>query len=176
MPWRELPETYGRRTTCCSLFAQYRHLGSDDGNSQVIESTSIRAQQLTRGKKSVRNHCLGRCRGEGTTKIRAVVDEQGFSIRLRWAAGQSHAGQTADDLLDDVEAGMSVLADKAYIAGRARTSLHEKGALANMSPKSNPRLKRDAALGSKTNMSFPNTSRLWFNDSTNFNTPMDLHL
>ena len=56
-------------------------------------------------------------------------------------AGQTHDGQTADDLLDHVGAGTIVLADKAYDADRIRASLSEKGALANIPPKANRRSK-----------------------------------
>ena len=56
-------------------------------------------------------------------------------------AGQSHDGQAADGLLDHVRAGTIVLADKAYDADRIRASLRERGALANIPPKSNRRSK-----------------------------------
>ena len=56
-------------------------------------------------------------------------------------AGQSHDGQAADDLLDHVGTGTIVLADKAYDADRIRASLREKGAFANIPPKSNRRSK-----------------------------------
>ena len=56
-------------------------------------------------------------------------------------AGQSHDGKAADDLLDRVAAGTILLADKAYDADRIRATLREKGAFANIPPKSNRRSK-----------------------------------
>jgi transposase len=56
-------------------------------------------------------------------------------------AGQSHDGQAADHLLDHVGAGTIVLADKAYDANRIRSSLRERGAFANIPPKTNRRSK-----------------------------------
>lgn len=56
-------------------------------------------------------------------------------------AGQRHDGPAADDLLDHVGAGTIILADKAYDADWIRTSLREKGAFANIPPKSNRRSK-----------------------------------
>jgi len=93
------------------------------------------------GKKGDRDNCLGRSRGGLTTKIHAVVDGQGLPIRLSLTAGQSHDGQAADDLLDHVGSGTIVLADKAYDADRIRAALREKGAFANIPPKSNRRSK-----------------------------------
>jgi len=70
-----------------------------------------------------------------TTKIHAVVDGQNFPIRLSLAAGQSHDGQNAEDLLDHVDAGTIVLADKANDADRIRASLSEKAAFAISHPR-----------------------------------------
>lgn len=152
-PWRDLPERYGPRTTCYNRFVRWRNAGvwnrmmdaiaaAHDGNIQMIDSTSIRAhQQAATAKKWDRDHCLGRSRGGLTTKIHAVVDGQGLPIRLSLTAGQSHDGQSADDLLNHISAGTIVLAYKAYDADRIRSSLREKGAFANIPPKANRRSK-----------------------------------
>jgi transposase len=60
---------------------------------------------------------------------------------LSLTAGQSHDGHAADGLLDHVGAGTIVLAYKAYDADRIRASLRERGAFANIPPKSNRRSK-----------------------------------
>jgi transposase len=55
-PWRDLPERYGPRTTCCNRFVRWRKAGvwdrlmdamteAYDGDIQMIDSTSIRAHQ-----------------------------------------------------------------------------------------------------------------------------------
>ena len=68
-----------------------------DGNIQMIDSTSVRAdQQATTAKRMGADHCLGRSRGGHTTKIHVVVDAQGLLIRLGLTAGQTHDGQIAD--------------------------------------------------------------------------------
>lgn len=53
----------------------------------------------------------------------------------------SHDGQAAEDLLKHVGAGTIDLADKAYDADRIRASVRERGALANIPPKTNRRPK-----------------------------------
>jgi transposase len=60
---------------------------------------------------------------------------------LRLSAGRSHDGQSAYGLLDHVGAGTIVLADKAYDAYFIRASVRDKGAFANIPPKSNRRWK-----------------------------------
>jgi transposase len=64
-PWRDLPERYGPRTTCCNRFNRWRQAGAwdrlmdaisaaHDGEIQMTDSTSIRAhQQAATAKKGV---------------------------------------------------------------------------------------------------------------------------
>ena len=55
-PWRDLPERYGPRTTCYNRFVRWRKAGvwdrlmdaiaaAHDGDTQLIDSTSVRAHQ-----------------------------------------------------------------------------------------------------------------------------------
>src|SRR5262245_21617359 len=79
-PWRDLPERYGPRTTCCNRFVRWRKAGvwdwlmdaitgAYDGDIQMIDSTSVRVhQQAATAKRGCRS-CLGRSRGGLTTKI-----------------------------------------------------------------------------------------------------------
>lgn len=114
-------------------------------------------------KKGDPDHCLGRSRVGLTTKIYAVVDRQGLPIRLSLAAGQSHDGQAADDLLHYVGAGTTLLADKAYAADRIRVALSEMGAFANIPLKPIVGQSRTSGLGSagsgtSLSASFPSSS------------------
>lgn len=92
-----------------------------------------------RQKKGNRDYCLGRSRGDFTTKIHAVDDARALPIRLSLTSGQSQDGQAADNLLDHIGAGTIVLSDKAYDADRIRVSLRNKGAFANIPLKVNRR-------------------------------------
>jgi transposase len=63
--WRDMPERYGPRTTCYNRFVRWRKAGvwdrlmdaisaAHDGESQMIDSTSIRAhQQAATAKRGV---------------------------------------------------------------------------------------------------------------------------
>ncbi len=64
-PWRDLPERYGLRTTCYNRFARWRQAGvwvrmidaitaANDGDIQMIDSTSVRAhQQAATAKRGI---------------------------------------------------------------------------------------------------------------------------
>ena len=57
---------------------------------------------------------MGRSRGGLTTKIHAVVDANGLPIAIKLTEGQAHDGRSAADMLDGVQAGQILLADRAY--------------------------------------------------------------
>jgi transposase len=77
---------------------------------------------------------MGRSRGGLTTKIHALVDANGNPIALKLSEGQAHDGRSAADMLDNVEAGQILLADRAYDSDALRNTLAERGAWANIKP------------------------------------------
>jgi len=80
---------------------------------------------------------MGRSRGGLTTKLHAVVDANGNPITLKLTEGQAHDGRSADDMLDSVGAGQTLLADRAYDSDALRDTLAERGAKANIKPMPN---------------------------------------
>ena len=82
---------------------------------------------------------MGRSRGGLTTKIHALVDACGLPIALKLTEGQAHDGRTATDMLDTLEAGDILLADRAYDSDALRQALAERGAWANVKPMPNRR-------------------------------------
>ena len=58
-------------------------------------------------------------------------------MRLAITPGQQHDATVAAELLDDMRAGQMLLADKAYDADWIREMLNERGAWANIPPRSN---------------------------------------
>jgi transposase len=77
---------------------------------------------------------MGRSRGGLTTKIHALVDANGNPIALKLSEGQAHDGRSAADMLDNIEAGQILLADRAYDSDALRKALAERGAWANIKP------------------------------------------
>ena len=77
---------------------------------------------------------MGRSRGGLTTKIHAVVDANGNPITLKLTEGQAHDGRSAADMLDTIDAGQVLLADRAYDSNALRAAMAERGAWANIKP------------------------------------------
>ena len=80
---------------------------------------------------------MGRSRGGLTTKIHAVVDANGNPITLKLSEGQAHDGRSAADLLDTIQAGHILLADRGYDSDALRSKMAERGAWANIKPMPN---------------------------------------
>jgi transposase len=79
---------------------------------------------------------MGRSRGGLTTKIHALVDAEGLPIALKLTEGQAHDGKSAEDMLE-LQAGLILLADRAYDSDALRRSLAARGAWANVKPMPN---------------------------------------
>jgi len=86
---------------------------------------------------------MGRSRGGLTTKIHALVNEVGLPIRLHLTPGQDHDAPVCRVLLDQLQPGQSVLADKAYDADWIRNMIWEQGAIAVIPSKSNRKIPKE---------------------------------
>jgi transposase len=69
-----------------------------------------------RWKKGGPDHAIGRSRGGLSTKINAVVDENGLPIRLSLSAGQTSDKAAAPALIDSLTRTAHVVADRGYDA------------------------------------------------------------
>jgi transposase len=77
---------------------------------------------------------MGRSRGGLTTKIHVLVDACGLPIAIKLTEGQAHDGRSAQDMLQTVQAGHTLLADRAYDSDALREALVKRGATANVKP------------------------------------------
>jgi len=66
-----------------------------------------------------------------------VVDANGNPITLKLTEGQAHDGRSAADLLDTVQVGQILLADRGYDSDALRKKMAERGAWANIKPMPN---------------------------------------
>ena len=149
-PWRDLPERYGPYTTCYNRFVRWRRAGvwdcilaaishREDAEVQMIDSTIVRAHQHATCIRHGVAEEIGRSRGGLTTRIHAVVDENGLPIKLALAPGHQHDSLSAADLLNDVPEGGMLLADKAYDSDAIRSLVTSRGGWANIPPRRNRR-------------------------------------
>ena len=82
---------------------------------------------------------MGRSRGGLTSKIHAVVDTNGLPVRLGLTAGEAHDNRLALSFLSRLRSGSMLLADRGYDADWIRAFATERGAWANVPPRSNRR-------------------------------------
>ncbi len=79
---------------------------------------------------------MGRSRGGLTTKIHALVDADGRPVRLELTPGQAGDAPVAAALLENLAPGATLIADRAYDTNAIRDLVAERGALANIPPRS----------------------------------------
>ena len=109
-PWRDLPETYGPRTTCYNRFVRWRRDGiwegiiqamtaARDAAVQMIDTSMVRVHQHAACIADSGNQAVGRSRGGLTSKLHVVVDGKGLPLRLGITAGQAHDNRLCSTLL-----------------------------------------------------------------------------
>lgn len=79
---------------------------------------------------------MGRSRGGLTTKIHALVDADGRPVRLELTPGQAGDAPVAATLLENLAPGATLIADRAYDTNAIRALAAERGAWANIPPRS----------------------------------------
>ena len=84
---------------------------------------------------------MGRSRGGLTTKIHARVDAKGRPVCLLISPGEVHDAACAEALLNGLENGAVVIADKGYDADSIRMHIREQGAVPNIPNRSNRKTK-----------------------------------
>ena len=86
---------------------------------------------------------MGRSRGGLTTKIHALTNENGLPLRYLLTPGQANDAPPAKILLNSLQPGQVVLADKAYDADWIRAMIWEQGATAVIPSKSNRKVPKE---------------------------------
>lgn len=85
---------------------------------------------------------MGRSRGGLTSKIHVLVNDLGLPLKVHLTPGHAHDGPVAPLLLNELQPGQVVLADKAYDANHVRDLIWEQGAEAVIPSKSNRKMPR----------------------------------
>jgi transposase len=99
-PWRDLPESYGPRTTCYNRFVRWRQAGvwdqimdalatGHDPAVQMIDTSVVRVHQHGACIANNNHQDMGRSRGGLTSKIHAVVDTNGLPVRCADSRGSA---------------------------------------------------------------------------------------
>ena len=144
-PWRDLPETYGPRTTCYNRFVRWRRAGvwdqildalavGHDAAVQMIDTSVVRVHQHGACIADNNHQDMGRSRGGLTSKIYAVVDINGLPVHLALTPGEAHDNRLCSALLSALLPQTMLLADRGYDADWIRELARQKGAWANIPP------------------------------------------
>jgi transposase len=147
-PWRDLPDAFGPYTTCYNRFVRWRRAGvwakimsaladAHDAAVQMIDTSIVRVHQHAACIIRNTRQSMGRSRGGLTSKIHALVDTDGLPVRLALTAGEAHDNRLAVKLLSRLKSGSMLLADRGYDADWIRALVRQRGAWANIPPKSN---------------------------------------
>jgi transposase len=147
-PWRDLPETYGPRTTCYNRFVRWRRAGvwdqimdalaaGHDAAVQMIDTSIVRVHQHGACIADNNQQDMGRSRGGLTSKIHAVVDTNGLPVHLALTPGEAHDNRLCSVLLSALLPKTMLLADRGYDADWIREFARQQGAWANIPPKRN---------------------------------------
>ena len=136
--WEDCPSVYGPSTTVYNRFNRWSRRGlwqrlfealvrSDATNSVIIDSTTAKAHRSAGGGKGALAQAIGRSRGGRTTKIHAVVDDNGRLIAFEITPGQLGDVRAAEALLAPLPAARSCIADTAYDSDGLRRFLTGRG-------------------------------------------------
>ncbi len=126
-PWRDLPESYGPRTTCYNRFVRWRRAGvwdrimdalaaGHDAAVQMIDTSVVRVHQHGACVADNNHQDMGRSRGGLTSKIHAVVDTRGLPVHLALTPGEAHDNRLCSVLLSALLPQTMLLADRGYDA------------------------------------------------------------
>ena len=154
LPWRDLPERFGKWDTAYHRFNQWCKKGvwqrlfaavQDDPDLEwlMMDSTVIRAHPHAAGMNDdMDDQALGRSRGGFGTKIHLAVDALGNPVTVTLSPGQDADISHAEALLAGHEP-EKVLADKAYDSDAFVKAIEDKGAEAVIPPKKNRKNPRE---------------------------------
>ncbi len=139
--WRDAPLGYGPHKTIYNRFIRWSRLGvfnhilaelaSRGGKTDnlMIDATHLKAYRTAAqsARKGALPRCIGRSRGGLTTKLQVVCDGKGRPLLLHLSEGQANDHKTAAEVIGDLPAANSLLADRAYSSAAFRQALVERG-------------------------------------------------
>ena len=108
---------------------------------------------------------MGRSRGGLTTKIHALVDADGRPVKLILTPGQAGDAPVAATLLEDLAPGATLIADRAYDTNAIRELASERGAWANIPPRTIRKAASPSPAGSIASEIWSNASSTRSNSS-----------
>jgi transposase len=147
IPWRDLPERFGKWDTVFHRFNEWSKKGvwkrlfelmqDPDLEWLFVDSTIVRAHQHAAGMNTGgEDQDLGRSVGGFSTKLHMAVDSLGNPVAMVLSPGQDHDSQHAMDVIGDLKPEV-VAMDKAYDSEPLMNELRTRGIEPCIPPKKN---------------------------------------
>lgn len=152
--WRLLPEYYGYWRAVHRRFKRWVDLGiweqlmeyvtDKDLELSIIDATIVRAHACSAGygKDAQEHQALGRSKGGFTTKIHALVDALGNSLKFILTPSQRNDITQGDALVKGLQ-DTTVIADKGYDSNAFIQRIEEQKCIAVIPPKKNRKIQRE---------------------------------
>ncbi|HET9629147.1 MAG TPA: IS5 family transposase [Novosphingobium sp.] len=137
--WKDCPEEYGPPTTVYNRFTRWAERGVWEGlfrafaqrgrstETQMIDSTHVKAHRSASGGKGEQKQAIGRSRGGRNTKIHALSDARGRLLSVLLTGGQAHDCPPAQRLIRRTRPAAKLLGDAAYDSAELRRWLDRRG-------------------------------------------------
>ncbi|WP_375268155.1 IS5 family transposase [Phenylobacterium sp.] len=165
-PWRDLPSRYGPHTTVYNRYNRWAKAGvwlkvfealaaKSPQSLHLIDSSIIRAHQhAAGGKKGGPDHAIGRSRGGLSTKINALVNQDGLPLRIVLSAGQASDKAAVAELIDGLPPAQALVADRGYDAQAVIELVRSRGGCAHIPTQKDRKLQRsvDPAIYRQRNL------------------------
>ncbi|MBC7167801.1 MAG: IS5 family transposase [Phenylobacterium sp.] len=165
-PWRDLPSRYGPHTTVYNRYNRWAKAGvwlkvfealaaKSPQSLHLIDSSIIRAHQhAAGGKKGGPDHAIGRSRGGLSTKINALVNQDGLPLRIVLSAGQASDKAAVAELIDGLPPAQALIADRGYDAQAVIELVRSRGGCAHIPTQKDRKLQRsvDPAIYRQRNL------------------------
>ncbi|MGH7555429.1 MAG: IS5 family transposase [Longimicrobiales bacterium] len=147
--WCDCPPEYGPPTTIYNRFVRWAERGvwerlfrklaarGRSTQTQMIDSTHIKAHRSASGAKRGRRSRLLAARGGRNTKIHAIADAKGRLLSILLSGGEAHDCPPAQRLIRRTKAAKKLLGDKAYDSAELRQWLDDRGTKPVIPNKSN---------------------------------------
>lgn len=137
IPWRDLPERFGKWDTVFHRFNQWSKkrvwkrlfelVQDPDLEWLFVDSTTVRAHQHAAGMNTDGDdQGLGRSVGGFTTKLHLAVDSLGNPVTMHVSPGQDHDSKHALKVIGDLRPEVAAM-DKAYDSTQLMEELKSRG-------------------------------------------------
>lgn len=151
LPWRDLPDFFGRWNSVYKKFNSWSAKGiwkivlnhliiEPDLEWGFIDGSYVKAHQHSSGAAGNDDQGIGVSRAGNTSKIHMVVDGYGLPVYFEITGGEVHDSTAADNVLADAPQFSYLIADKGYDKEELRAEISRRGSIPMIPRKKNSKV------------------------------------